>query len=322
MRTFLGLPPDLPDGSPSVVALGAFDGIHLAHQKILDTAVERARVLGVRSLVTTFDPHPLEVLRPGQAPPPIATLAERLELIAARGVEETLVITFTDEFSRIEPVAFVRDVLLGTLRAREVVVGFNHTFGRSARGNAPMLEALARSFGFTTRVIQPLVVDGVVVSSSAIRDALRAGDLAAARRLLGRPYTIRGSVVRGAGRGRQLGFPTANVKPESPLLVPTGVYAGYAHVELEPTAVRPGAALEPAVMGGAHKAVVNIGYRPTFGESEYWVESYLIDFEGDLYAQTIRVALTERIRDERKFPDVDALRAQVRLDIATAARSL
>jgi riboflavin kinase/FMN adenylyltransferase len=322
MRTFLGLPSDLPEGSPSVVALGAFDGIHLAHQKILDTAVERARALGVRSLVTTFDPHPLEVLRPGQAPPPIATLAERLELIAARGVEETLVITFTDEFSRIEPAVFVRDVLLGILRAREVVVGFNHTFGRNARGNAEMLQALAVSLGFTTRVIQPLVVDGVVVSSSAIRDALRAGDLPAARRLLGRPYTVRGAVVRGAGRGRRLGFPTANVKPESPLLVPTGVYAGYAHIELEPTSVRPGAPLAPARMEGPHKAVVNVGYRPTFGESEYWVEAYLMDFEGDLYDRTIRMGLTERIREERKFPDVDALRAQVRLDIATAARSL
>ncbi len=322
MRIFPGLPSYPPDGSPSVVALGAFDGIHLAHQKILDTAVERARALGVRSLVTTFDPHPLEVLRPGQAPPPIATLAERLELIAARGVEATLVITFTEEFSRLEPAVFVRDVLVGTLRAREIVVGFNHTFGRNARGNAQLLEAQAASLGFTTRVVPPLVVDGVVVSSSAIRDALRAGDLAAARRLLGRPYAIRGSVVRGAGRGRQLGFPTANLKPDRPLLVPTGVYAAYVHVELGPTPLPPAATIEPGRLEGSYRAVVNVGRRPTFGESEYWVESYLMDFDGDLYDRTIRVALVERLREERKFRDVDALRAQVRLDIATAARSL
>jgi riboflavin kinase/FMN adenylyltransferase len=318
MRIFRGLPSYPPDAPPCVLALGAFDGIHLAHQKILDTAVARARTLGVRSLACTFDPHPLEVLRPERAPAPIATLDERLSLIAARGIDATMIIPFTAEFSQLEPEAFVSDVLLRRLRARVVVVGFNHTFGRGARGTTRLLESLAASLGFTSEAVPPLAVEGTVVSSSAIRDALRAGNLHAARRLLGRPYAIRGSVVRGAGRGRRLGFPTANVKPDRALIIPTGVYAGYADI----------GGLDDDTRGtspeahGPYKAVINVGYRPTFGENEYWIEAYLIDFTGDLYGKTLRIEFHGRIRDERKFADVDALQAQVRLDIASATHSL
>lgn len=311
MRTVRGLQSDPPDGPPSVVALGAFDGIHLAHQKILDVAVARARELGVEALACTFDPHPLQVLRPGQAPEPIVTLAERLELIAARGIDTAVVIPFTVEFSRLLPEAFVKEVLLDRLRALEVVVGFNHTFGRGARGTARLLESLAPRLGFTARVVPPLTVDGVTVSSSAIREALRAGDVATARRFLGRPYAIRGRVVRGAGRGRQLGFPTANIKFDRTLLVATGVYAGYALVEDGDPAT--------AAAGGGHKCLVNIGYRPTFGENEYWVEAYLVDFSGDLYDRVILISLIERIREERKFADVESLLHQVRSDIEAAA---
>jgi riboflavin kinase/FMN adenylyltransferase len=307
MQIFRGLPSYPPDAPPAVVALGVFDGIHLGHQAILDLAVERARATQCRSLACTFDPHPLEVLRPEQAPVPIATLDERLELIGARAVDAAMIIPFTPAFSGIEPEDFVGRVLVGNLRARAVVVGFNHTFGRGARGDATLLQALARALGFTAHVVAPLSVGGVVVSSTAVREALRAGDVETARRLLGRPYAIRGVVVRGAGRGRRLGFPTANLKTERPVLVPTGVYAAY---------VRVGDGRD------GHKAVVNIGYRPTFGEHEYWVEAYLLDFDGDLYDRLLRVELHRRLREERKFPDVDALRAQVREDIAAALVSL
>jgi riboflavin kinase/FMN adenylyltransferase len=402
IRGFQSYPPEAPR---SVVALGAFDGIHLAHQKILGVAASRARAIGARALVCTFDPHPLQVLRPEQAPVPITTLDERLALIARHGIDTTVIIPFTPEFSRVEPEAFVKDVLLQHLRAREIVVGFNHTFGRGARGDAGLLTALAPQLGFVAHVISALTIGGVTVSSSAIREALRAGDVVTARRFLGRPYTIRGTVVRGAGRGRQLGFPTANIKPDRPVLVATGVYAGYARVGNDAATVvldatggvsagagaAPGVGRDsdrapegtssgdpaaagvaqsvnrdsdraigkteagyPAGAGAApgvgrdsdrapertssgdpagagvaqarvpapYKSVVNIGYRPTFGEGEYWVEAYLIDFSADRHDQPISIGLTARIREERKVPDVEALRDQVSTDIATAAARL
>ncbi len=332
MRIIQGLQSYPPDAPASVVALGAFDGVHLAHQKILDVAAGRARELHADAIVCTFDPHPLRVLRPPQAPEPIATLAERLELIAARGIDAAVIIPFTPELSRVEPEVFVVEVLRGTLHAREVVVGFNHTFGRGARGDARLLESVAARLGFVARILPPLTVGGVTVSSSAIRDALRAGDVVAARRFLGRPYTIRGVVVRGAGRGRQLGFPTANLEPNRPLLVARGVYAGYAEVgaagdpaagsDLTVAAAAGGDAPAGAGAAGAFKTVVNVGFRPTFGEGRLWVEAYLIEFSGDLYGRTVVISLLERIRDERKFADAEALRDQVHADIRSVASLL
>lgn len=305
MEIVRGLESYPPDSPPSVVALGAFDGIHLAHQKILATARERARALGVIALALTFEPHPLVVLQPERAPIPITEPSENLARIAAQGVDVTVVVPFTLEFSLIEAEAFVRDVLCHRLKAREVVVGFNHTFGRGARGDARLLVELGSKYGFVVRVIPPLSVDGVAVSSSAIRAALGAGDVARARRFLGHPYTVRGRVLRGKGRGRQLGFPTANLKPERELILAPGVYAARATWE-----------------GGSAGAVVNVGVRPTFGEGEYWVEAYLLEFSDDLYDKVLALDFLERIRPEQKFPDAEALRAQVARDVARAAQLL
>ena len=223
MRILHGLPSFPPELRPSVAALGAFDGIHLAHAKILDTAVERARALGLPAVACTFDPHPTTVLRPSLAPAPIASLDENLARMAERGVDGTLVIPFTRDFAQIEAEVFVDDVLVRTLGVREIVVGFNHTFGRGARGTAALLKDLGHSHGFVTHVLPPLQVGGLTVSSSAIRDALRDGDVELARALLGRPYSVTGSVMRGAGRGRTLGFPTANLRPDRPLTLAAGV---------------------------------------------------------------------------------------------------
>ncbi len=305
MEIVRGLESYPPDGPPSVVALGAFDGIHLAHQKILAMARERARALGLRALACTFDPHPLAILQPDRAPVPITELSEKLARIAAQGLDATVVIPFTLEFSRMEAEAFVEEVLCDRLKAREVVVGFNHTFGRGARGDARLLAKLGPRFGFVVHVMPPLSVDGVVVSSSAIRRALREGDVARVGRLLGHSYTVRGRVLRGKGRGRQLGFPTANLKPERELLLPPGVYAARASWD-----------------GGGSGAVVNVGVRPTFGEGEYWVEAHLLDFSEDLYGKVLTLAFLERIRPEQEFPGVEALRAQVARDVAAAARLL
>ena len=242
MRIVRGLESYPPEADPSVVVLGAFDGIHLGHRAILGTAVAQARLSGLQALACTFDPHPLEVLQPERSPVPITTLEERLELIAETGID-------------------------------------------------------------TTVVVPPMTVDGVPVSSSEIRSALQRGDLPRAARLLGRAYSIQGEVVRGAGRGRTLGFPTANVRTARPLLLPAGVYACQADVE-----------------GAHYQAVINVGVRPTFGETELAVEAHLLDFTGDLYGRRLRLTFLRRLRDERKFSSVEALRSQIALDVLAARR--
>lgn len=305
MRILTGLPSFPPELRPSVVALGAFDGIHLAHAKILDTAVERARALGVSAVACTFDPHPAAVLRPALAPAPIATLEENLSRIARHGLDAALVIPFTREFSLIEAETFVDLVLVRTLGVREVVVGFNHTFGAGARGTAALLLELGGRRGFVTHVLPPLQVDGLTVSSSTIREALRDGSVELAGALLGRPYSVSGTVQRGAGRGRTLGFPTANLRPDRPLVLAAGVYAARARWD-----------------GHVADAVVNLGYRPTFDESQYWIEAYLFDFSGDLYDRPLTLDFLRRIRPERKFPGVEELRAQVFADMEEARRLL
>src|SRR3989454_4333785 len=207
MRTVRGLESYRPEAVASAVALGAFDGIHLGHRAILGTAVAQARQGRLRAVACTFDRHPMEVLQPGRAPLPITTLDERLELIGETGIDTTVVIPFTQSVAAVEAKTFVQDVLIEALRAREIVVGFNHRFGRGARGDTGLLESLAGPLGFRAHIVPALMVDGVTVSSSEIRGALQRGDLQRAARLLGRHYSIRGEVVRGAGRGRTLGFP-------------------------------------------------------------------------------------------------------------------
>jgi riboflavin kinase / FMN adenylyltransferase len=305
MRIVRGLPPVPPEAPPSAVALGVFDGVHLGHRAILGLSVSRAREADMRSVACTFDPHPMEVLHPGRAPLPITTLEERLALIEGCGLEATVVLPFTRELAAMEPEAFVKDVLVTRFGARDVVVGFNHRFGRGARGDAAMLRSLGERLGFRTHVAEPLMVDGVAVSSTEIRGALQRGDLAVAARLLGRSYTLSGTIGHGAGRGRTLGFPTANVVPTRPVLVAPGVYACTAEVA-----------------GRKERAVVNVGVRPTFGETTLAVEAYLLDFSGDIYGQTMTLTFVSRIREERRFPSVDALRAQIEADAAEARSRL
>jgi riboflavin kinase / FMN adenylyltransferase len=305
MQIVHGLQSYPPDADPAVVALGAFDGIHLGHRAILGSAVARGKTRAARVIACTFDRHPMEVLQPARAPLPLTTLAERLELIAETGVDVTLVLAFTREFAAMEPEAFVKDVLVDRLHAREVVVGYNHTFGRGARGDAALLCAIGTPVGLVTHVMPPLLVDGVPVSSSEIRAALKDGDVARAARYLGRPYSIAGTITRGAGRGRTLGFPTANLEPERVLLLPTGVYACRADLE-----------------GAMHRAVVNVGVRPTFGEDTMAIEAHLLDMSADVYGRRLRLHFVARLRGERKFPTVDELRAQIARDVAEARRHL
>jgi riboflavin kinase/FMN adenylyltransferase len=301
MRIVRGLDSAPPDVRPSAVALGTFDGVHLGHRAILGTALTRAREVGVEAVACTFDPHPIEVLQPDRAPRPITPLEERLALIGDTGVDAVVVLAFTRALAAIEPEAFVKDVLLERLHAREIVVGYNHRFGRGARGDAQLLESLAGRLGFRAHVVPPMTVDGVAVSSTEIRAALQRGDVRSAARGLGRPYAIAGRVTTGAGRGRTLGFPTANIAPDRPLLVARGVYRGSVSVD-----------------NRQHAAVVNVGVRPTFGEDTLAIEAHLLDFAGDLYGREIRLDFLDRLRDEMRFPSVEELKAQVFRDIAAA----
>ena len=305
MQIVRGLHQYRPDAPPSVVAQGTFDGIHLGHQAVIRTAVGRARTLGVRPVAVTFDPNPLAVLRPTEAPPELLPLDERLERIAELGPEVCLVIPFTTGFSRVEAEAYVRDVLFGLLGAREIVVGFNHAFGRGARGTPELLRRLAEPVGIVVHVVAPLRVDGVAVSSTSIREALRQGDVRRAGSLLGRPYTLRGVVARGAARGRALGFPTANLTAPPGLPVADGVYAARA-----------------AWDGESAPAVVNVGMRPTFDGATRLVEAHLLDVAPDLYGHRLTLVFLERIRSERRFTSPEALRAQITEDVAAARRVL
>jgi riboflavin kinase/FMN adenylyltransferase len=305
MRILRGLPSFPPELRPTVVALGAFDGIHLAHAKIIGTAVARGRDLGMTSVVCTFDPHPVAVLRPDRRPSFIATPEENLARIGDCGPDVAVVIPFTVELSRMEAEDFVERVLVGALGAREVVVGYNHTFGRGARGTATLLRELGERLHFAARVLPPLQVGGQTVSSSAIREALRDGDVQTAAALLGRPYAVAGTVRRGAGRGRTLGFATANLGPDRPLLLAPGVYTCRVTWDEQ-----------------RGDGVVNVGYRPTFGEDQYWVEAHIFDFAGDLYDRNVIVEFLQRIRPEQAFASVEALVQQVTDDIRTARRLL
>jgi riboflavin kinase/FMN adenylyltransferase len=301
MRRLRGLDQYPADAAPAVVAQGTFDGMHLGHQAVIRRAVERARALRAQAVAVTFDPVPMAVLRPSEPATAILPVDERLARIAELGADAALVIPFTPEFSRVEADVYVRDILVGLLRAREVVVGFNHTFGRGARGTPEFLVRMGEVLGIAVHVVPPLAVDGVLVSSSAVRDALRAGDVRRASALLGRPYDVRGRVVRGAARGHALGFPTANLQPEATWLLATGVYAGR------------------AVWGHeASGAVINVGIRPTFGESRLLVEAHLLDVVVDLYDRPLRLEFLARIREERRFPSVDALRHQIGADVRAA----
>jgi riboflavin kinase / FMN adenylyltransferase len=302
IRTLESFP---PDAGPSVVALGVFDGVHLGHRAILDTAVARARDTGATALACTFDRHPAEILQPDRAPLPITTVEERLALIAECGIAAAVVVPFTPALAAMEPEAFVRDVLVGRLRAREIVLGPNHRFGRGARGDLKLLREVGGGLGLRADVVEPMDVDGAPVSSSAIRSALQRGAVDAAARMLGRPYFVAGRIVTGAGRGRTLGFPTANIEAERPVLIPAGVYA-----------------CRLTVGDVVHSAVLNAGVRPTFGENAFALEAHVLDFSGDLYNRAVRLDFIRYLREERKFSGIDALKAQIAADVDAARQAL
>lgn len=300
MHTVFGLaevPSDLPT---PVLALGTFDGVHLGHQQVIGQAVARARAVGGRTVAATFEPHPLEVLRPSAEPVLLTTIEERLGLFEPLGVDVAAVVPFDQAFSRLPARAWLDDVLVGRLGAREIFVGTSYTFGHRREGTASGLAEWGRARGLPVHLVPPVLVNGEPVSSSRIRGALREGLIDEAARLLGRWYAIRGRVVRGSGRGRTLGFPTANVQTEPRKVLPgRGVYA---------TVV--------TVRDRRYGSATNIGFRPTFGGGTFAVEAHLLEFDGDLVGEDVTLAFVRRVRDERAFSGPEALVRQIRDDVA------
>jgi riboflavin kinase / FMN adenylyltransferase len=288
-----------------VLALGNFDGLHRGHVKIIERVNRRAGERGSTSVVMTFDPHPPRVVRPDKAPPLIMTKAQRLEAIAAAGIQGTAVVRFTHELSQWDPETFVRTVLAEWLRVAEVWVGANFLFGRDRAGNFSLLRALGARYGFRAEKIDPVRYREFVVSSTRIRRLIGEGRVDEAGALLGHPYYVDGTVVEGARRGRDLGFPTANLEVVNELVPPHGVYA---------TTVQ----LDSVI----HPSITNIGLRPTFGDTvRPVVETHVLGFEGDLYGRLVRLGFVQRLRDERAFDSVEQLRAQIDAD-RQRARSL
>lgn len=287
-----------------VLAIGNFDGLHRGHAKIVERIQRGAGERGGTSVVLTFDPHPPRVLRPDKAPALLMTKAQKIAALAKAGVQGVAVVRFTHEMSQWEPETFVRTVLADWLRVAEVWVGADFLFGRDRSGNFTLLKSIGAQHGFRTEKIDPVRYKEFVVSSTRIRRLVTEGRVDEAGALLGHHYAIDGVVVEGAKRGREIGFPTANLAIDNELLPPHGVYATTVSIE-----------------GAIYPSVTNVGLRPTFGDQPATtVESHLIDRSMDLYGRAVRLAFVQRLRDERKFPDLEALQDQISADVRRATR--
>ena len=287
-----------------VIGLGNFDGVHLGHRMILSRLVEEAKARQGTALAMTFYPHPLSVLRPGQPVPLILSLREKILRIAELGVDGVVLQRFGLNFSQLAPEAFVRQYLLDSIGVEKILVGHNFSFGRDRTGTAPLLRSLGKRWGFEVEVISSITVGRQEVSSTVVRSLLQAGKLHEVTTLLGQPYAVSGRVVQGFQRGRQIGFPTANIRPRATVLLPNGVYAVRACAD-----------------DVEYNAVANVGVNPTFGENQRTIETHLFDFSADLYGKRIRVSFVEHLRQERKFSSIDELVQQIRED-ADRARNL
>lgn len=293
---------DLPQGA--VISIGSFDGVHIGHQAVLTHVVERARSMGVAAVAMTFDPHPIKLLRPGDAPRLLTTLEQRLALIAQTGIETSLVVPFTHRLARMRAADFVRDVLVDRLGVREVYIGDNFRFGADRGGDVGLLTSMGAELGFEAAAAPIVEADGSVVSSTRVRRAVADGRVEEVVALLGRSVFIDGAVLEGKRLGRTLGFPTLNIEVENELSPSNGVYVTAVHI---PSFSR------------TFPAVTNIGVRPTvYQNSLTTVESHLLDFTADVYQEQVRLFFLQRVREERRFESTLELMAQIRRDVGQA----
>lgn len=293
-----------PRWNQPVLALGNFDGLHRGHMKIIDRVRRNAGERGGTPAAMTFEPHPPRVLRPDKAPQLLMTKDQKIESLTRSGMQGVAVVRFTLELSKWDPETFVRNVLVEWLHVVEVWVGANFLFGHERAGNFSVLRSLGARYGFRAEKIDPVRYKDFVVSSTRIRRLLGEGRVDEAAALLGHHYFIDGTVSRGAGRGRELGFPTANLTTCNELIPPSGVYATTVTID-----------------NIVYPSITNIGLRPTFGDvDQQIIETHVFDMSRDLYDSSLRLSFVQRLRDERAFPDVDALRAQIDADCRSARR--
>lgn len=287
----------------TIVTVGVFDGVHLGHKKIIKRVVSRARDSGLKSVVLTFDPHPLKVLSPGLEVPSLISLKHRLEMLESLGVDYCIILHFTRKISLLSAETFVKKILSDKLNLKEIYVGENFFFGKGAVASIDALKKLSKRFAFKVVPVRPIKILGKTVSSSLIRDLIIRGDVSRASKFLGRPVSVLGTVVKGARRGRILGFPTANIDPHHEAVPPCGVYA--VMVKLDDK---------------VFKGILNIGTRPTFygHRREPAIEVHIFDFNKKIYGRDIEVIFLKKMRDERKFSDQDLLAAQIKKDALTA----
>jgi len=281
-----------------ILTIGVFDGVHLGHKYLLSQLKERARQENCLGGVVTFHQHPQAVLSPQAKLPCLTNLTQRIKLLKEEGIEAVITLSFTPELAQLSTRQFV-ELLKKYLRMRGLVIGPDFALGRNREGDADTLRTLGREMDFSVTMIPPLVINGEVVSSTTIRNALAEGDMKRVHNLIGRPFSLQGQVIAGAGRGVELGFPTANLKVDTQqALPPDGVYATWAYID-----------------GNAYQSMTNIGKRPTFGGGERAVEVYVLDYRDDLYGHELRIDIIERLRSEERFDSADELRKQVAEDV-------
>ena len=290
----------------SALTIGNFDGVHVGHQQLIVQVRKRARVMGLSSIVMTFDPHPLRVLAGKKTPPFITLKDQKLELISELGVDYVLCIPFSLKMAGMEPEDFVRILLVDKLKLKELIVGYDYVFGRNRSGNYALLQQLGKEYGFSVDQFHPVMVNEAIVSSTRIRDLVKSGQVWEVRPLLGRFYRVSGQVIPGRKRGGPLlGFPTANILLQDELFPKTGVYAVWV-----------------GLFDRVYPAVANIGYNPTFGNDLLSVEVHIFDFRENIYDQPIKVHFVQRLRSEIKFSGLEELKTQIRQDCELAKRIL
>jgi riboflavin kinase/FMN adenylyltransferase len=287
-----------------VLTIGNFDGVHRGHLALFDKVMERAKALNGQSVVMTFEPHPIKVMRPGNGPPLITPIEQKLELISNTGIDVIICLAFTLEFASMSAEDFIEGILIDRLGVKEIVVGYDYTFGHKRQGNVSFLREMGDKLGFKVHVAGPVHLDDAVISSTSIREFVQQGNLVDAKKFLGRDYQIYGTVVKGKGRGgRLLGFPTANLKPVDELIPRRGVYAVTVRVD-----------------DRNYCGVANIGYNPTFGNGALSVETHLLDFSENIVGRMIKVKFIQRLRDEMTFGDAKELSDRITQDIEQARK--
>ncbi|NTV58042.1 MAG: bifunctional riboflavin kinase/FAD synthetase [Deltaproteobacteria bacterium] len=289
-----------------VLTIGNFDGVHKGHLALFDKVKERAKAIAGQSVVMTFEPHPLKIMRPANGPQLITHTGQKLELIEKAGIDVIVCVSFDREFAAIPARDFVNSILVKKIGIKEIVVGYDYTFGHNREGDINLLREIGNDFGFVVHLVGPIEIDHTLVSSTSIRRLVQEGRLEEARVLLGRDFEVQGTVVKGRNRGgRLLGFPTANLNPHGELLPKTGVYA-----------------VKLLIDDAFYDGVTNVGYNPTFGDTGLTVETHVLDYSGELMGKTIKVHFIKRLRDEKTFKTLEELSGQIAQDIARAEKVL